>query len=123
MGANILGCLVIVAWALLWSLPMFFGLKYLGLLRVSAELEESGMDVIKHNEICYPREAWSDDFFRPSGQINNHQHPVAVSDCGLTHCCSRDSMTGDKILYPPLSPDNLGRRRNNIAMASLASPT
>jgi Amt family ammonium transporter len=42
-----------IAWVVVLSLAMFFPLKMLGLLRVSAEIEEAGMDVSKHGGAAY----------------------------------------------------------------------
>lgn len=50
--------------------PMFLILKRAGVLRIPPEMEETGMDVIKHNEPAYSYAAWKEDFARqpPSRQ-------------------------------------------------------
>ena len=42
-----------VGWVAFWSLLMFFGLKFAGMLRVSEEIEMAGMDVSKHGGSAY----------------------------------------------------------------------
>lgn len=49
-----IGTLAIAAWALAASLGMFFGLKAIGLLRVSAEEEIAGLDISEHGMYAYP---------------------------------------------------------------------
>ena len=46
-----------VGWVAFWSLLMFFGLKFAGMLRVSEEIEMAGMDVSKHGGHAYPTES------------------------------------------------------------------
>merc|ERR1719502_1128320 len=53
-----LGCAVVtlfaeIAWVGIMSFIMFFPLKKVGLLRVSAEVEAAGMDVSKHGGAAY----------------------------------------------------------------------
>jgi len=57
-GGNALGCacvflLATIAWVGGLSFIMFFGLKKMGILRVSAEMEAAGMDVSKHGGVAY----------------------------------------------------------------------
>lgn len=47
----------IIGWVSILSLIMFFLLKKLGLLRVSAEIEAAGMDVSKHGGNAYTNDA------------------------------------------------------------------
>ena len=58
LGVNILGLLVLSAWAVLWMAPLFLLLSKLGVLRIPVEMERDGMDVPKHNEVAYPPGAW-----------------------------------------------------------------
>ena len=66
------------------------------------------MDLVEHNEQAYPPDIWAEIF---SLQKQQQHHPPADT-CGMVYCCSRDSLNGEKITYPTLSPDNLGRRKN-----------
>ena len=60
-GCNLLGTVVIICWAILWCLPIFKLLKRAGVLRIPLDMELSGMDVPKHNEVAYPASAWQCD--------------------------------------------------------------
>ena len=51
---NLFGALSITAWVTLTTAPMFFGLKFAGLLRVSERTEEIGLDKREHGEVAYP---------------------------------------------------------------------
>jgi len=60
-GGNALGCacvflLATIAWVGGLSFLMFFSLKKMGILRVSAEMEAAGMDVSKHGGGAYSSE-------------------------------------------------------------------
>jgi len=58
LAYNLAGGVAIAAWSALWSGLLFGSLSLLGLLRVSAEEEADGMDLIKHGESAYPAAAW-----------------------------------------------------------------
>lgn len=49
-----LGTLIVVCWALVTMFSLFFALKLLGVLRVSAEEELIGLDVSEHGMHAYP---------------------------------------------------------------------
>ena len=66
LGCNMLGIAVITLWAVLWCLPLFYTLDRLGVLRIPPEMEVSGMDAVKHNELAYPWVSWREDFARSS---------------------------------------------------------
>ena len=51
---NIIGTTVIIAWTMLLCGALFFALKFVGLLRVSQEHEDEGLDSITVGEIAYP---------------------------------------------------------------------
>jgi len=55
---NLLGALVITAWAGGISLVLFGLLRKANLLRVSEEEELEGMDLTKHSEPAYPGPPW-----------------------------------------------------------------
>jgi Amt family ammonium transporter len=53
LAAGLIFCLADIAWTGSWSVIMFLPLKLAGLLRVSAEVEEAGMDISKHGGSAY----------------------------------------------------------------------
>ena len=53
LGAAIVTCLAVVGWVSVVAAPMFAILRWRGMLRVSAEVEETGMDVSKHGGSAY----------------------------------------------------------------------
>jgi len=53
LAAALTQLICIIAWVGLWSVLMFFTLKKIGILRVSAEMEAAGMDVSKHGGSAY----------------------------------------------------------------------
>ena len=64
LGANILGAFVIIAWVSIWSVPLFWGLKRLKLLRIEGYDEFYGMDLTQHGESAYPASAWDEDQYK-----------------------------------------------------------
>lgn len=52
--AAIVGIIVIFSWVMFWMVPFFMATKYLGLLRVSPEEEDVGLDVSHHGGGAYP---------------------------------------------------------------------
>ena len=56
LGVAIVFLLATIAWVCSLSFLMFFALKKMGLLRVSAEVEAAGMDVSKHGGNAYSAE-------------------------------------------------------------------
>uniref|UniRef100_A0A7S4EW55 Ammonium transporter AmtB-like domain-containing protein n=3 Tax=Chrysotila carterae TaxID=13221 RepID=A0A7S4EW55_CHRCT len=57
-GGKVLGCAVvtlvsIISWVSFWAAIMFLALKFAGVLRVPAEIEDAGMDVSKHGGSAY----------------------------------------------------------------------
>ena len=61
-GGAALGCAFVflfatIAWVGSLSFLMFFGLKKMGLLRTSLDVERAGMDVSKHGGAAYPSES------------------------------------------------------------------
>ena len=53
-ATQLIGTLAIGGWALGASLVMFFAMKALGILRVSAEEEMAGLDISEHGMYAYP---------------------------------------------------------------------
>jgi Amt family ammonium transporter len=52
-GAECFGVLVIDLWAAACGIILFFGIKKLHGLRVDKRIEEEGLDVYEHGEMCY----------------------------------------------------------------------
>lgn len=57
LGANLTAVCVIAVWTLALISPLFFLLKVMGILRISAEEEIIGNDVSKHGGVAYPIDA------------------------------------------------------------------
>jgi len=79
LGVHIAALVVILLWSIFWSVLLFGGLKYLGALRVSTEMEFQGMDIVKHGEAAYPAGAWVEYQYnnKTAGQKQSgHQAPV-----------------------------------------------
>jgi len=57
IGIQAYGTFVIVAWAFVTMFGLFFVLKTVGLLRVTAEEEQAGLDVSEHGMHAYPSDA------------------------------------------------------------------
>ena len=60
LGSNLLGALVTVCWASAWCVPIFISLKRSQLLRISLQVETTGIDVDQHREVSYPVSSWDD---------------------------------------------------------------
>ena len=53
LTAQVKGVLVTLAWSGLGSFVIFMALKVLGLLRVSKDVEQEGLDIAEHGEAAY----------------------------------------------------------------------
>jgi len=53
LGSACVALFATIAWVCTLSLPMFFVMKKIGIFRVSAEIEEAGMDTSKHGGSAY----------------------------------------------------------------------
>jgi Amt family ammonium transporter len=54
LGPQIIGTFTIVAWSFVTMLALFYGLKAIGILRVSMEEEIEGLDLTEHGAVNYP---------------------------------------------------------------------
>ena len=45
-------------WSAGWSVLIFGGLKWVGMLRIDRDTEFRGNDTVKHGEAAYPVDAW-----------------------------------------------------------------
>ena len=79
LGANILGAVVIITWNLLWSVPLFWGLKRLKLLRIEGYDEFYGMDLTQHGESAYPASAWDEDQYKDASGRRSGVGPMRKS--------------------------------------------
>ena len=57
-GVNLLGVVAIFSWSAGWSVLIFGGLKWVGMLRIDRDTEFRGNDTVKHGEAAYPVDAW-----------------------------------------------------------------
>ena len=65
---NIAGMAAIIGWSGGISIIIFSMLRYLGLLRVSKEVEVRGLDIMKHGESAYPAEAWREEQYEDNSK-------------------------------------------------------
>ena len=79
LGANLLGAFVIIAWNLLWSIPLFWGLKRFKLLRIEGYDEFYGMDLTQHGESAYPASAWDEDQYKDTSGKQSGPGPMRQS--------------------------------------------
>ncbi len=59
LGVQCLSTLIVAAWAFFTMLALFLGLKAVGMLRVSPEEEQAGLDISEHGMHAYPSDAVS----------------------------------------------------------------
>ncbi|VDI12626.1 ammonium transporter, Amt family [Mytilus galloprovincialis] len=78
LGWQFVGLAAIIAWSALFSLLIFGILKCFGVLRVSREIEDKGLDIPKHNEPAYPVEAYGHGHVEKLIQILETQ-PMVVT--------------------------------------------
>lgn len=81
LGWNLAGGVAIMAWSAAWAGLLFGGLAWAGLLRVSPEDEQRGMDFRKHGESAYPNMA---EYAREMGRCDSRMPltPVGKDDQG-----------------------------------------
>ena len=51
-----IGGIAITVWTVITTGPLFYGLKFWGLLRVSEATEREGLDFKEHGEVAYPEQ-------------------------------------------------------------------
>ena len=73
LGTQILGSIVIPLWAFGTMALIFYGMKAVGILRVSPEDEQAGLDVTEHGMHAYPPSLVVDSTVTPAGA------PIPVS--------------------------------------------
>ncbi|XP_076115418.1 putative ammonium transporter 1 isoform X1 [Mytilus galloprovincialis] len=78
LGWQFAGLAAIIGWSALFSLLVFGILKCFGVLRVSREIEDKGLDIPKHNEPAYPVEAYGHGHIEKLIQILETQ-PMVVT--------------------------------------------
>jgi Amt family ammonium transporter len=62
LGIQALGVVAAMLWVLPTTFTLFFVLKKIGMLRVSAEEEIGGLDIIEHGNEGYPKSSWEPGF-------------------------------------------------------------
>eukprot|EP00122_Pirum_gemmata_P000092 Pgem_evm1s74 len=76
-GWNLLGVCIYIAWTAMLMFPLFYGLKFAGLLRIDETMEREGMDAKKHNEPAYPEySAMSKELEHSVSQLANSKSPL-----------------------------------------------
>ena len=95
LAYNLLGAVCISAWSLVWSSVIFGSLHYFSFLRVSADLEIQGLDILKHGEPAYPAPSWVEAQYRTDRKVSNQ-----VSDIPA-------NMIGEGTVNPSFSPEPL----------------
>eukprot|EP00127_Corallochytrium_limacisporum_P006296 Clim_evm7s225 gene=Clim_evmTU7s225 len=85
-GWNIVGNISVIAWVAVTMAIFFFGFKATGLLRVTEKVELEGLDMYKHGEPAYPRDAYRDSQVTTGSQdFSTMKKPgdaVKASDAG-----------------------------------------
>ncbi|WP_425616750.1 ammonium transporter [Anatilimnocola sp. NA78] len=84
LTTQIIGSLVIPAWALSTSLVLFFGLKAVGLLRVDAEEELAGLDICEHGMYAYPQNVVALDSVNSSFGSAQIKHSTSMATKPVT---------------------------------------
>jgi Amt family ammonium transporter len=74
---QVVGTLSIAAWALGASLVMFYMLKAVGQLRVSAEEELAGLDITEHGMYAYPPQLVVDTYGSATASAPSAAHAMA----------------------------------------------
>ncbi len=69
LSTQLIGTAVISAWAFSTMFVLFLILKAVGVLRVSAEDEQSGLDVSEHGMQAYPQQLVADSFGAPRHEV------------------------------------------------------
>lgn len=79
LTTQLVGTLAIAGWALSMSLLMFFIMKAMGVLRVSAEEELEGLDINEHGMYAYPQHLVVDSYGTTSLSMGRTSSPSALS--------------------------------------------
>ncbi|XP_066982724.1 putative ammonium transporter 1 [Macrobrachium rosenbergii] len=70
---NMAGALAIMSWTGGLCVIIFGLLRLMGVLRVPAEMEEQGLDILKHGEPAYPVEAWQEPQYSNPAKAEENQ--------------------------------------------------
>ncbi|CAL4102206.1 unnamed protein product, partial [Meganyctiphanes norvegica] len=87
---NGIGMLAIIGWTSVLCIIMFSLLRYMGLLRVSTEVELRGLDIMKHGESAYPADAWQEEQYVQGTKDawQEHKQCVLQEDITASHPCT-----------------------------------
>lgn len=75
---QLVGIVAICGWAFVASLAMFYGLKAIGMLRVSAAEEVEGLDIHEHGMYAYPPQLVVDGYPGARPPVSPQPHTAAV---------------------------------------------
>ena len=85
--SQLVGLLVITAWAASVSSLIFFTLNLNNKLRLPREVELAGCDVIKHGEAAYPAEAYTQAEAIITSTIQTETTSYNQVECRMLHSC------------------------------------
>lgn len=80
---NIAGAIVIFTWSSGLSILMFGALKLTRQLRIDADTEIQGLDIVKHNEPAYPAESWFEEQYHTINKAYKRNNSVTPIDICL----------------------------------------
>ena len=80
LSTQLIGTLAIGGWALGASLVLFFALKAIGMLRVSAEEEIAGLDISEHGMYAYPQQVVALE--STPGGFGSYSSPLGMTPAG-----------------------------------------
>ena len=72
-GIQLLGALVIIVWATVWSSLVFGTLKWFNILRIEDYDEYFGLDLTHHGESAYPAAAWNEVQYQGNQQTGERR--------------------------------------------------
>jgi hypothetical protein len=107
LGWNLAGAVSIITWSGTLAFIMFGLLKYANVLRVEAEVEMKGLDLVKHNEPAYPAESWFEEQYqRMNTHLKRRQSSVTAFDVCLPPHMRMAKKSLDHIYNSNLPPSN-----------------